>query len=274
MSDDDQLSLQEAADVLGVHYMTAYRHVRLGKIPAVKVGGEWRVRRGDLSRTGREGAARGDRRTDYTEELIRTMVAADEGAAWLVTENALASGMDPLDFYLDVLASALTQIGDAWEAGEISVAEEHQASAVATRLIGRLGPRFNRRGRTKGTVVLGAPPEDLHSIPTAIMADVLKANGFGAIDLGARVPPESFAAVASSSDRLIAVGIAATAADGLARIPETVAALRAVVDVPILMGGSAIRDEAQARELGADAFGADAQSGVLLIEELISSQAG
>ena len=36
-----QLSLSEAADLLGVHYMTIYRRVRLGILPARKIGGSW-----------------------------------------------------------------------------------------------------------------------------------------------------------------------------------------------------------------------------------------
>ena len=34
---DGVLTLQEAADELGVHYMTAYRYVRLGQLQAHKV---------------------------------------------------------------------------------------------------------------------------------------------------------------------------------------------------------------------------------------------
>ena len=37
------LSLHEAADLLGVHYMTIYRRVRLGILPARKIGGTWMV---------------------------------------------------------------------------------------------------------------------------------------------------------------------------------------------------------------------------------------
>ena len=49
MSDDDTLlSLRAAADQLGVHYMTAYRYLRLGTLPAKKVNGVWQVRTGDL----------------------------------------------------------------------------------------------------------------------------------------------------------------------------------------------------------------------------------
>ena len=46
---DARISLQEAADALGVHYMTAYRYVRTGRLPAVKDGAEWRVDPADLA---------------------------------------------------------------------------------------------------------------------------------------------------------------------------------------------------------------------------------
>ena len=38
----------EAADLLGVHYMTIYRRVRLGILPARKIGGTWMVDPADL----------------------------------------------------------------------------------------------------------------------------------------------------------------------------------------------------------------------------------
>ena len=44
------LSLHEAADLLGVHYMTIYRRVRLGILPARKIGGTWMVDPADLER--------------------------------------------------------------------------------------------------------------------------------------------------------------------------------------------------------------------------------
>ena len=44
------VSLQEAADILGVHYMTAYRYVRTGRLPAQQVDNRWRVRRANLDR--------------------------------------------------------------------------------------------------------------------------------------------------------------------------------------------------------------------------------
>ena len=42
-SREPDLTLQEAADLLGVHYMTAYRYVRTGRLPGTRVGAHWQV---------------------------------------------------------------------------------------------------------------------------------------------------------------------------------------------------------------------------------------
>ena len=42
---DDTVSLPEAAELLGVHYMTAYRYVRTGRLEARVVRGVWQVER-------------------------------------------------------------------------------------------------------------------------------------------------------------------------------------------------------------------------------------
>jgi excisionase family DNA binding protein len=43
------ISLREAAERLGVHYMTAYSYVRTGRLPAARDGVEWRVLRATVS---------------------------------------------------------------------------------------------------------------------------------------------------------------------------------------------------------------------------------
>jgi len=45
---DDILTIREVADYLKVTERTLYRLAQEGKLPAFKVGGAWRFRRGDL----------------------------------------------------------------------------------------------------------------------------------------------------------------------------------------------------------------------------------
>jgi excisionase family DNA binding protein len=258
------LSLQEAAELEGVHYMTVYRRVRTGRLAAVKVGSEWRVEAGDLparaapAPRGRRGADRRPSRTETRRRLESRLIEGDEPGAWEVVDGALASGAEPSEVLLDVVAPALDSIGRRWEAGDLSIGEEHRASGVALRLIGRLGPRFARRGRKRGTVVVGAPHGEQHGIPVAMVGDLLRGQGYAVIELGADVPDSSFAEAAQRAERLVCVLVGATTPG---RDGSIASAIRAVhdrlPDVPVLVGGAAVDGAAHAARLGARWSGRD-----------------
>jgi excisionase family DNA binding protein len=273
---EDVLSLQEAADRLGVHYMTAYRYVRLGLLPATKEGSSWRVATADLERlSGPDGrASKGRGRQDpapWADRLERRLVAGDEVGAWGVVEASLSAGAEPQSIYLEVLAPAMAAIGEAWAVGEVDVSVEHRASAIVLRLVGRLGPRFARRGVSRGSVLLAAPQGDFHGLPVALAADLVRGAGFDAEDLGADLPNESLVAAACRTQRLVAVALAATTPDNVGAVRQAVRLVReAVGGVPVLVGGGAVPDEVDARRLGADGWGRDGAALVELLEALPS----
>jgi excisionase family DNA binding protein len=272
MSDVD-VTLQEAAAFLGVHYMTVYRYVRLGLLPARKAGATWRVARADLDELRAAtpvAALPGRRRAPWAERLETRLLAGDGRGAWAVVEAALAAGTQLDSLYLDVLAPAMRSIGDRWERGEVDVALEHRASGIAVRIVGRLGPRFVRRGRTRGAVVLGAPPGDHHALSAALVADLLRSAGWEVHDLGADVPSADFAEVARAVPRLAAVGVSVMARSCLEAARVTVARLRAAVpaSVPVLVGGHAVAGEAEAVALGADGWAEDGRGAVGLLDRL------
>lgn len=266
------LSLHEVSERLGVHYMTVYRYVRTGRLPATKPDGRWEVDSRHLDRLRSPAVLSAGRRgrpayAGRVSELVRRLVAGDEGGAWALTESVLAGGASPSDLYLRLFVPALRMIGESWQRGDISVADEHCATVVMQRLVGRMGPLFRRPGRTRGIVVLGAPEGDLHGLPTALAADVLRADGFVVIDLGANVPTQSFVDCVQRLPRVIAVGIAVTTLGREAVAGRLVAELRAFARVPIIVGGSGI-DEAGARRLGADQWADSAQRLLRRVREI------
>lgn len=269
------VSLTEAAERLGVHYMTAYRYVRTGRLPAHKAGSEWQVATRDLDTfvTGADRPRAHAGRAPHADRLEDRLLAGDEVGAWTVIDNALAGGLSPEQVHLDLLGPALGSVGERWASGEITVAQEHLASAVSLRLIGRLGPLFNRRGRKRGVVVIGAPPGDDHGIPTAILGDLLRGRGFEVVDLGPNVPAADWAATAAGADRLVAVGVCATTSDNDERIRAALGALRDAVDVPLLLGGQAVRDGDHARALGATGWTTSALDALEQVEAAASGRA-
>jgi excisionase family DNA binding protein len=253
------LKLQEAADLLGVHYMTAYRYVRLGQLIATKAGGTWHVTHEDLE--GFRSTHRavvvptidGSRRKVRWDLRIETcLVSGDAGGAWSIVESALASSLSPKQVYLDVLQPAMVSIGQRWEVGELDVAVEHRATGIVGRMVGRLGPRFNRRGRRRGVVLVGAPSGEHHGLAVAMLADLIRDGGYEVIDIGSDVPTASFANAARCKP--LAVCISVTRASSLRDAAEVVAAIRAIdADVLIVLGGQGATNALAADSVGADA---------------------
>ena len=266
---DPDLTLQEAADLLGVHYMTAYRYVRTGRLPGRRVGAHWHVRRADLDQiaaaapAGRSSSAtRGSPKRDYVHRLTSLLVHGDEAEAWRLLQVALGSAFSPEGLYIDVLGPAMRRVGDEWAAGRLDVAGEHRATVVMYRLIGRLGPLFARRGTTRGAIVLGAPMGDPHGLPTALVADPLRGRGFSITDLGANTPADSWANTIAGTQRIVGVGVVVSTPIDDALIATTIATIKAHYGGLLVLGGVAIHGQAHAVALGADSWTTSAREAV------------
>lgn len=279
------LTLQEVADRLGVHYMTAYRYVRTGQLAAVRRDGRWTVGADDLaafesSRSpapvrgrrparagGAEGVARlgsvdgasGDGAGRYQDRLLERLLAGDEAGAWRVVESALVARMGPDRAHLDLLAPCLREVGDRWARGTLSVGGEHVASTVAARLVARLAPLCARRGRSRGTVVLGGSPGELHGLPIALVTNVLRSRGWEVVEMGPNTPTADLIRATRGADRLRAVGVSVGSDAALDAAAGMLAEVRRhLPGVRLLVGGPGVPDAAVASRLGGDGWAADA----------------
>lgn len=278
MPEASELSVREAAERLGVHYMTAYGYVRTGRLDARREGAQWRIRRQAIDemleppRRRSHRAARGAHA--LPERLAARLVASDERGAWTLIERALISGLEPADVHLDVIIPALRWIGRQWRRGHLEISDEHCATTVAQRLIARLGPRFTARGRTSGTIVLGCVAGERHAMASALLADLLRSRRFTVVDLGGDTPPASFVAAARAANRPRAVLVGALTEGRDAETAATLAALRnADLGVPLLAGGAGIAGPEAARLLGADAWtGHDGRAAMAAVAAATSSR--
>ena len=263
--------------------MTAYRYVRTGKLPAAWVGGAWRVAAADLDvarasydrRAQPPGAGQrvSGRAPSRRARLLARLVAGDEPGAWALVEELLGQSMVPTDVVLELISPSLAAIGDGWAAGRFTVADEHRASAVSTRLISRLGARFARRGVKRGPVVLAAPSGELHGLPVAMAANLLRWESFDVIELGANTPAMAVAEEAARPG-LLAVAMACTTRVAEAAAWEAVTAVRAAApEVPVVLGGAGIADAHHARCLGADLYSGRRGDGLVsVVKELASAR--
>ncbi|MDJ0769634.1 MAG: B12-binding domain-containing protein [Ilumatobacter sp.] len=210
MAQTPQLDLHEAADELGVHYQTAYRWVRTGKLPAAMVNGRYVVSRADLEAveqrrsTPRSPEAPSRRRLDHAAERMHdAMVAGDEAAARQIAGKLADEGASVRDVAQHVLVPPLRHIGQAWHDGELTIWVEHRAAAITERILGELAP--NPRGRRRGTAMVAAVAGDRHSLPTSMAALALRDDNWHVHHLGADMPPAELVGFCADHDVDVAV---------------------------------------------------------------------
>ena len=63
------------------------------------------------------------------------LLSADEVAAEIAIREAMDAGLDTAQIDDEIIAPALWHVGDLWERGEISVADEHLATEISIRVL-------------------------------------------------------------------------------------------------------------------------------------------
>jgi len=250
------LTLRDVADLLGVHYMTAYRYVRIGDLPAYQDGRRWMVDPVDLDlfrHPEHQAEPQSAASPPTVESLRRLMEAGDETGAWELL-GAAGAHTEPLRAQQEFIAPVLREIGARWADGRGTIAQEHIATVVALRLISRLGSP-SRRGRKTGTVLVACPPGDAHTVATAFFANLVRGEGASVIDLGRVAGPEQILETAERVDGNVAVAIAVSAPQLGAATLELVEGIRSHPKInAVLVGGGAVPDETTALSMGSDVF--------------------
>jgi methanogenic corrinoid protein MtbC1 len=176
---------------------------------------------------------------------LEALRAADGPGAYQVAAQALESGLTAPALYQRVIAPAMHEIGELWEKGALTVADEHLATALTHRVLAALRPPIRLRvggpdgGRGRPQALLATVQGEQHALGLRMAADVLEEVGYGTIYLGADVPTEALLqAVAAFEPDLLA--LAATMPEAKPTLEEVAATVRdAYPRIDLLLGGQA-----------------------------------
>ncbi|MFM7060423.1 MAG: B12-binding domain-containing protein, partial [Actinomycetes bacterium] len=191
--------------------------------------------------------------------LRSALVDGDVQTAYRLCLRLLDDGA-PFDSIVDgVLMPIQVDLGRRWAAGDVSIADEHAATAVIEELLVLLAGGLDvADGRE---VVVVCPEGDDHSLPGRIVAMSMGLAGLRSRFLGASLPARDLADFLESQ-RPFAVAMSCSVPSALVGASRSVAAAHGV-GVPVLVGGRAFGDDpARALRIGADAWAADAQAAV------------
>ncbi len=236
----EHLDLQEAADALGVHYQTAYRWVRSGRLPARLVAGRYRVGRADLDHVDIQRhkpivprPPSSTRLHHRVEPMYEALLAGDDIGARRICQRLVGDGTKVVDLVETVLAPALRRIGAAWHAGNMPIWAEHRASTTVERLLAELSP--NPRGRRRGVVAVAALTGDRHSLPTTMATVVLREANWHVHHLGADTPPDEM--LQFCTENTVDVAVVSVTNPASAKLAEKTAGQLRAAGIPTVVGG-------------------------------------
>ncbi|HEY6577357.1 MAG TPA: cobalamin B12-binding domain-containing protein, partial [Mycobacterium sp.] len=175
--------------------------------------------------------------------------------------HMLASGAEPVSVLTDVVAEAQREVGNRWQRGEWSVAEEHAATAMAISATKVVAEHVRRIPITRGGVIVACAEREWHALPAMIIDCALRAHGWDTTLLGASTNPMRLNQYLQDLGPE-AVAVSCSVLRSLPTCRRFIEASTAA-GVPILVGGPAFGpDDVRARALGATAWARDAKGAI------------
>lgn len=212
-------------------------------------------------------------RTQRLEAMYESILDGDDELAERLARDALAAGMPPLEAIDGGFIPGIREVGRLFGEGELFLPElvtSAQAMKAAMAVLqAELADEAARYSR--GRLVLGTVPGDIHDIGKTLVGTLLSANGFEVIDLGVDVPIERLVDAAREHDADF-VGASALLTTTMAKQRDLVEAVRAAgLRARVLVGGAPARQD-WADQIGADGYAENAVGAVELVRRLVGQK--
>ena len=213
---------------------------------------------------------------DTLSAMRQSIIDGAPDTAFSLAEQALASGMAPIEAINNGYVLGMHDVGEQFARGQMYL-PDMMASAEAMRAaMSVLDPELKKLGTERpmaGVVLLGTTKGDIHEIGKILVGTMLTAHGFQVHDLGVDVAGEKFAAKARELKADI-VGVSALLTTTMRNQKTVVEALEREglrSQVKIMVGGAPVTRR-WAEEIGADGYAKDAMSAVALAQELMQQK--
>jgi methylmalonyl-CoA mutase cobalamin-binding domain/chain len=209
-------------------------------------------------------------KSDSLERLKKSLLDLNMEAAVAQVRSIInGEGVSSVREAVDAVSDALQVVGRRFQDGEWFLAELVYAGEIAKEVMALLSPLLPvGASQRSGTVIVGTVAGDLHDLGKNIFVNYARSAGFEVIDLGVDVSKEKFASAVSEHDPLV-LGISCLLTVTSGEIENVIEELKSQGrrdKIKVIVGGAALTAQF-ARDVGADAFAADAVTGTDIIKE-------
>lgn len=214
------------------------------------------------------GAAHARQRLRAEADAYWAAVRADDLEEALAAVDRAAAGSSPEEALERLVTAAQVRVGELWERGEWTVAQEHSATAVSEAVVRHHLARAQAAlPPSPSPVVVACAEREWHALPGLLLAAALARRGLPVVSLGADVSAQRLHGSLLDAPAA-AVLVSASLSSSLPRVRAHVETAR-LVGTPVVVGGHAF-DAAgrRAEALGATAQARDAAGAADLVRTL------
>ncbi len=183
-------------------------------------------------------------------------------------EQALEDNISPQSIITEGLTAGMEVVGEKFSSKEYFIPDMLASAEAVGAAMDVLKPVLEKaKVETKGRFAIATVKGDIHDIGKNIVAILLKGAGYEVHDLGIDVPAEKIVEFVRE-EKPGYLGLSALLTTTMTEMGVVIGALKESSlrnSVKVLIGGAAVSDEF-AREIGADAYCADAFSAVRALD--------
>lgn len=174
------------------------------------------------------------------------------------------------NLYLNLLHPVLYKVGELWENNEISVAHEHLAAGMVSRIMSSVYNEIELDMEQKGKAVITSAPNEYHEIGAWMLSDLLEISGWKVFYLGANMASDDFPELLKEVKPDI-ICISVSMPFNIERVIELVKNIKCedeLKEVLIMVGGRAFSLSHDLwKSTGADRFAESARQAISIANE-------
>lgn len=198
------------------------------------------------------------------DSILERLLAGDHEAVLERARGLLDEGLSFPQLLQMIFFPAMVEVGTRWEQGRLSVAMEHQATAMTYRVLAALYYDQPFPSGMRGRALVASVTNEFHELGAWMVTTCLELDGWEITFLARDCPAEDLVQTALA-ERPAFVGLSVTMPLHIQAARETIAALRAALGpastTKILVGGRAfMSDPGLFASVGADLFLPDCES--------------
>ncbi len=189
--------------------------------------------------------------------------------------DAVDQGTSIKDIYLHVFQPSQYEIGRLWQMNQMSVAQEHYATAATQLIMSQLYAHIFNTKRNGHSLIATGVGGELHEIGLRMVADFFEMEGWDTYYLGSNTPASTIVQTLTERKADI-LAISVTMTFHIQLVADLIAQVRAIDPgrrIKILTGGYPFNIEPDLwRQVGADGYAANAEQAIAKANALLGSQ--